>query len=141
MLAAAAKSAQFPFSFWLPRAMEGPTPSSAIFYGSLSVHLGVFLLLRAFPLIENQMTVRILIAALGFFTFMIAVGTSRVQSSVKSQVAYSSISHIGFIFIEIALGFQILAIVHFIGNGFLRTYQLLISPSIVSYKIREQFYS
>jgi NADH:ubiquinone oxidoreductase subunit 5 (subunit L)/multisubunit Na+/H+ antiporter MnhA subunit len=46
LVSAAAKSAQFPFSSWLPRAMEGPTPSSAIFYGSLSVHIGVFLLLR-----------------------------------------------------------------------------------------------
>jgi NADH-quinone oxidoreductase subunit L len=46
--AALVKSAQFPFSSWLPRAMEGPTPSSAIFYGSLSVHLGAFLLLRTF---------------------------------------------------------------------------------------------
>ena len=53
-LAAAAKSAQIPFSSWLPRAMEGPTPSSAIFYGSLSVHLGVFLMLRTFPFWEHQ---------------------------------------------------------------------------------------
>jgi len=49
LISAAAKSAQLPFSSWLPRAMEGPTPSSAIFYGSLAVHLGVFLLLRPFP--------------------------------------------------------------------------------------------
>lgn len=49
LLAAIAKSAQFPFSSWLPRAMEGPTPSSAIFYGSLSVHMGLFLMIRTFP--------------------------------------------------------------------------------------------
>jgi NADH-quinone oxidoreductase subunit L len=63
LLAAAAKSAQLPFSSWLPRAMEGPTPSSAIFYGSLSVHFGVFLLLRTFPFWEHQLTARVLIGA------------------------------------------------------------------------------
>lgn len=141
MLAAAAKSAQFPFSFWLPRAMEGPTPSSAIFYGSLSVHMGVFLLLRAFPLIEYQISVRVLIVGMGLFTFFVATGISRVQSSIKAQVAYSSISHIGLMFVELALGFHNFVIIHFIGNAILRTYQLLISPSIVSYKIREQFYT
>jgi NADH-quinone oxidoreductase subunit L len=141
MLAAAAKSAQFPFSYWLPRAMEGPTPSSAIFYGSLSVHMGVFLLLRTFPLIEYQISVRVLIIAMGLFTFFVATGISRVQSSIKAQVAYSSISHIGLMFVEISLGLESLAIIHFIGNAMLRTYQLLISPSVVSYKIREQFYT
>ncbi|MFN9320598.1 MAG: proton-conducting transporter membrane subunit, partial [Chitinophagales bacterium] len=141
VLAASAKSAQFPFSFWLPRAMEGPTPSSAIFYGSLSVHMGVFLLLRIFPLIEFQLSVRILLIILGLFTFYVSTGISRVQSSIKAQVAYSSISHIGLMFVEIALGLHLLALIHFIGNAILRTYQLLISPSIVSYKIREQFYT
>jgi NADH-quinone oxidoreductase subunit L len=141
MLAAAAKSAQFPFSYWLPRAMEGPTPSSAIFYGSLSVHMGVFLLLRTFPLIEYQTSVRVLLVAMGVFTFFVATGISRVQSSIKAQVAYSSISHIGLMFVEVALGLETLAIIHFIGNAMLRTYQLLISPSVVSYKIREQFYT
>jgi NADH:ubiquinone oxidoreductase subunit 5 (subunit L)/multisubunit Na+/H+ antiporter MnhA subunit len=122
--AAAAKSAQIPFSSWLPRAMEGPTPSSAIFYGSLSVHLGVFLMLRTHPLWEHQTTMRIAIGLMGFTTSIAASLMARVQSSVKSQVAYSSISQIGIIFIEIALGFETLALIHFAGNAFLRTYQL-----------------
>jgi hypothetical protein len=67
--------------------------------------------------------------------------TAPVQSSVKSQIAYSSISQIGLIFIEIALGLESVALVHVAGNAFLRTYQLLVSPSVVSYKIREQFYN
>jgi NADH-quinone oxidoreductase subunit L len=140
LLSAAAKSAQLPFSSWLPRAMEGPTPSSAIFYGSLSVHLGVFLLLRTFPFWEHQFSVRILIGLLGLATTLISVGIARVQSSVKSQLAYASIAQIGLIFIEVAAGWNILALVHFAGNAFLRTYQLLVSPSIVSYLIKEQFY-
>jgi NADH:ubiquinone oxidoreductase subunit 5 (subunit L)/multisubunit Na+/H+ antiporter MnhA subunit len=141
LISAAAKSAQLPFSSWLPRAMEGPTPSSAIFYGSLSVHLGVFLLLRTFPFWEHQLSVRIIIGVLGLFTSLVATGIARVQSSIKSQIAYSSISQIGLIFIEIAAGLEILALIHFAGNAFLRTYQLLVSPSVVSYLIREQFYT
>jgi NADH-quinone oxidoreductase subunit L len=141
LLAAAAKSAQLPFSAWLPRAMEGPTPSSAIFYGSLSVHLGVFLLLRTYHFWEHQLTARILIALVGLSTAIIATPIARVQATVKSQIGYLSIAQIGLIFIEIALGFETLALIHFAGNAFLRTYQLLISPSIASYLIREQFYN
>jgi NADH:ubiquinone oxidoreductase subunit 5 (subunit L)/multisubunit Na+/H+ antiporter MnhA subunit len=140
LVAAAVKSAQLPFSSWLPRAMEGPTPSSAIFYGSLSVHMGAFLLLRTFPFWEHQISVRILIGTLGLMTSIIATGVARVQSSVKSQIAYSSISQIGIIFIEVAAGFEMLALIHFASNAFLRTYQLLVSPSVVTYLIREQFY-
>lgn len=141
LISAAAKSAQLPFSSWLPRAMEGPTPSSAIFYGSLSVHMGVFLLLRTFPFWEHQFSVRILIVVLGAATSIVATLIARVQSSVKSQIAYASIAQIGLIFIETALGFEKLALIHFAGNAFLRTYQLLVSPSVVSYQIREQFYN
>ncbi len=141
LLSAAAKSAQFPFSSWLPRAMEGPTPSSAIFYGSLSVHLGAFLLLRTYPFWEHQLSVRVLIVLMGIITTLVATGVARVQSSVKSQIAYSSIAQIGLIFIEIALGLDYLALFHFAGNAFLRTYQLLVSPSVVTYLIREQFYN
>ena len=141
LLTAAAKSAQLPFSSWLPRAMEGPTPSSAIFYGALSVHLGVFLLMRTYPFWEHQLSVRIVIGVLGLLTAVITTGIARIQSSVKSQIAYASIAQIGLIFIELALGFENLALFHFAGNAFLRTYQLLVSPSVVSYLIREQFYN
>lgn len=140
LVAAAAKSAQLPFSSWLPRAMEGPTPSSAIFYGSLSVHIGAFLLLRTFVFWEYQVSVRIIIGILGLMTAIVTGLIARVQSSVKSQIAYASASQIGIIFLEIALGFQTLALFHFAGNAFLRTYQLLVSPSLVSYLIKEQFY-
>ena len=141
LLATAVKSGQLPFSSWVPRAMEGPTPSSAIFYGSLSVHLGVFLLLRTFPFWEHITFMVVAVIILGLFTSIVASGIARVQSSVKTQIAYSSIAQIGLIFIEVALGFHELALIHFAGNAFLRTYQLLVSPSVVSYMIREQFYN
>ncbi|MCB9235170.1 MAG: hypothetical protein H6581_26175 [Bacteroidia bacterium] len=141
LMAAVAKSAQLPFSTWLPRAMEGPTPSSAIFYGSLSVHIGAFLLMRTFPFWEHQTSIRWVIAVLGFLTAAVTSNIARVQSTIKGQVAYSSSAQIGIIFMEIAAGFEILALIHFAGNALLRTYQLLISPSVVTYMIREQFYS
>jgi NADH-quinone oxidoreductase subunit L len=141
VLSAAAKSAQLPFSSWLPRAMEGPTPSTAIFYGSLSVNIGVFLLLRTYHFWEHQLSVRIFLGLLGFTTSIVASSIARVQSSVKSQIAYSSISQIGLIFIEISLGWVDVALIHFMGNAGLRTYQLLVSPSVVTYLIREQFYN
>lgn len=141
LITAAAKSAQLPFSSWLPRAMEGPTPSSAIFYGSLSVHLGIFILLRTYSFWEHQLSVRIIIGVLGLVTAVVTTGIARVQSSVKSQIAYASIAQIGLIFIEVAAGFKDLALFHFAGNAFLRTYQLLVSPSVVTYLIREQFYN
>ncbi|MBK7762928.1 MAG: hypothetical protein IPI46_06090 [Bacteroidetes bacterium] len=140
LLAAVVKSAQFPFSSWLPRAMEGPTSSSAIFYGSLSVHLGVFLLLRTYPYWEGVFSMKIIIISLGSITALLASWMSMVQSTVKTQIAYASITQIGLMFIEIALGWHILALVHFTTNAFLRSYQLLVSPSVLGYKIHNQFF-
>jgi formate hydrogenlyase subunit 3/multisubunit Na+/H+ antiporter MnhD subunit len=140
LLAALVKSAQFPFSSMLPRAMEGPTTSSAIFYGSLSVHMGVFLLLRTFPLWDNLLIFKVVVISFGVITSLFATLIARVQSSVKTQIAYSSIAQIGIIFIEVALGFYTLAIFHFAGNAFLRTYQLLVSPAVLSYLIHDQFF-
>ncbi len=141
MLSAMVKSAQFPFTSWLPRAMEGPTPSSAIFYSSLSVHIGVFMLLRTFHFWEHMVGIRVLIGLLGLTTSIAATFSGRVQSSIKSQVAYSSAAQIGIIFIEVALGLETLALIHFASNAFLRSYQLLVSPSVVTYLIREKFFN
>jgi len=140
LVVALVKSAQFPFSYWLPRAMEGPTTSSAIFYGALSVHMGLFVLLRTFPLWEGSFTVRGLIFFFGLLTALICTSIARVQSSIKTQIAYASVTQIGIMFIELALGLHWLVLIHFASNALLRTYQLLISPSILSYLIHEQFY-
>ena len=140
LVVALVKSAQFPFSYWLPRAMEGPTTSSAIFYGALSVHMGVFLLLRTHPLWEGSIEVRGAIAALGLITAIVATSIARVQSSAKTQIAYASIAQIGIMFIELALGLYWLVLIHFVCNAALRAYQLLISPSIVGYLVHDQFF-
>jgi NADH:ubiquinone oxidoreductase subunit 5 (subunit L)/multisubunit Na+/H+ antiporter MnhA subunit len=141
VIAAAAKSAMLPFSSWLPRAMEGPTTSSAVFYGSLSVHLGAFLLIRTYPFWENIVLIKALLIMIGLATSLIAASIARVQSTVKTQIAYSSIAQIGLIFIEAALGFHVLALIHFTGNAFLRTYQLLVSPSVLSYEIHDMVFN
>lgn len=139
--AALIKSAQFPFSYWLPRAMEGPTTSSAIFYGALSVHMGLFLLLRTYPLWEGSDYLRSIIAVSGLATAVVASSIARVQSSAKTQIAYASIAQIGIMFIELAAGLHWLVLIHFVSNACLRTYQLLISPSVVSYLVHDQFFN
>lgn len=135
-IAASGKSAQFPFCFWLPRAMEGPTPSSAIFYGALSVHLGIFLLLRTAPIWSYHYLTRTVLFFIGFVTVLIGAFAEKTQSNIKGQIAYASITQVGFMFMELALGLEMLVIIHFLGNAFLRCYQLLVSPSIVAHMLR-----
>lgn len=140
ILPAVIKSAQFPFTTWLPRAMEGPTASSAIFYGSLSVHIGVFLLLRTHPFWEDLLWAKVIIIVFGALTAIVATLIARVQPTVKTQIAYSSAAQIGLMFIEVALGFHWLVLLHFAGNAFLRTYQLLVSPSVLNYLVHHQYF-
>lgn len=136
LIAASGKSAQFPFCFWLPRAMEGPTPSSAIFYGALSVHLGVFLLLRTTPIWSYHYLTRFSVFVIGLLTVIVASISEKTQSNIKGQIAYASITQVGFMFMELSLGLETLVLVHFLGNAFLRCYQLLVSPSIVAHLLR-----
>lgn len=135
------KSAMYPFSSWVARAMEGPSSSSAIFYGSLSIHLGVFLLIRTHHFWSNIPYVNYLIVFLGLTTSLISNAIAKSQPTVKTQLAYASITQIGIMFIEIGLGYHSLALFHFIGNAFLRTYQLLVSPSVMNYLIHNQLFS
>ncbi len=141
VLAATIKSAQFPFSSWLPRAMEGPTTSSAVFYGSLSIHLGVFLLLRTYNYWASIDLVKVIVLLIGISTVIVATLIARVQSTVKTQIAYGSIAQIGLMFIEVAVGWHALALLHLTGNALLRTYQLLVSPSVLGYMIHDQFFN
>lgn len=140
ILPACVKSAQLPFTSWLPRAMEGPTASSAIFYGSVSVHIGVFLLLRTYPFWQDMLWAKIVIIVIGASTAIVATLIARVQPTVKTQIAYSSAAQIGLMFIEVALGLHWLALIHFAGNAFLRTYQLLVSPSVLNYLVHHQYF-
>ena len=131
IVAVAGKSALLPFSSWLPRAMEGPTPSSAVYYGSLSIHAGCFLLLRAAPLLEHAPAARLLAGALGVATAVFAGTTTRVQSDVKSSLAYASLTQVGIIVTEIAAGWYTLAFVHLAGHACFRLLQFLSAPNVL----------
>jgi NAD(P)H-quinone oxidoreductase subunit 5 len=131
LIAAAGKSALVPFSGWLPRAMEGPTPSSAIFYGALSVHLGAFLLLRVGSVLASSPLLSVIVIVIGLVTALYAEITARVQTDVKSALAFASLTQVGIIVAEIGFGFRYLALVHIIGHACLRTLQLLRAPSLL----------
>ncbi|MFN0054743.1 MAG: proton-conducting transporter membrane subunit, partial [Planctomycetales bacterium] len=131
LAAAAGKSALIPFSGWLPRAMEGPTPSSAVFYGALSVHLGAFLLLRASPLIEQSGLLQASIVVLGLATAVLAAGAGRAQTDIKSALCFASLTQVGIIVAEIGLGLRYIALVHILGHGCLRTLQFVRAPTLL----------
>jgi NAD(P)H-quinone oxidoreductase subunit 5 len=131
IVAVAAKSALLPFSGWLPRAMEGPTPSSAVYYGSLSIHAGCFLLLRAGPLLEESMAARLLAGGLGLGTALFSSLATRVQTDVKSSLAYASLTQVGIIVFEIALGWYTVAFLHLAGHACFRLLQFLSAPNVL----------
>jgi NAD(P)H-quinone oxidoreductase subunit 5 len=111
--------------------MEGPTPSSAVYYGSLSIHAGCFLLLRAAPLLEQAPAARLLAGGLGAATALFAGTTTRVQSDVKSSLAYASLTQVGIIVTEIALGWYTLAFIHLAGHACFRLLQFLSAPNVL----------
>jgi len=131
VIAAAGKSALIPFSGWLPRAMEGPTPSSAVFYGALSVHLGAFLLLRVSPVLDSSIWLQVAVVVLGLSTSAFAYLAGRVQTDIKSALAFASLTQVGIIIAEIGLGFRYLALLHLLGHACLRTLQFLRAPSLL----------
>jgi NADH-quinone oxidoreductase subunit L len=129
--AALAKSGQLPFSSWLPAAMEGPTPSSAIFYGALSVHLGPFLLLRFYSYFEHFPLLLWTIGIVGSLSALYATAVGRTRSDAKTMLAYATISQVGIIWIEISLGFTQFALFHIVAHASLRTWQFLRSSSLI----------
>ena len=131
VVAAAGKSALVPFSGWLPRAMEGPTPSSAVFYGALSVHLGAFLLLRAGPVLDASPVLAGTVLVLGLVTAAFAALTGRAQTDVKSALSFASLTQVGLIVAEIGLGWRYVPLVHLLGHACLRTLQFLRAPSAI----------
>lgn len=131
LAAVAGKSALLPFSGWLPRAMEGPTPSSAVYYGALSIHAGCFLLLRAYPLLAQSPLAVGCTAFVGVATAAHATLTARVQSDVKSALAYAALTQVGIIVVEIACGLRALAFVHMIAHACFRLLQFMRAPNAV----------
>ena len=137
LFAAAGKSALLPFSGWLPRAMEGPTPSSAVFYGALSVHLGVYLLMRVSPLLDASAGVSAAVLVLGLATAVYAAPVGRVQTDVKSALSFASLTQVGLIVAEVGAGhwigewFRYVALAHLLGHACLRTLQFVRAPTFL----------
>lgn len=129
VIAALAKSAQVPFSPWIARALEGPTPSSAIFYGAVMVHAGVFLLLRLQPLLLEAPGMMALIAVLGAATALYGWVVGYVQSDVKSALLFATLTQVGLMFLACGLGWFELAAWHAALHMIWRTWQFLASPS------------
>jgi len=131
LLAAMGKSAMVPFSGWLPRAMEGPTPSSAVFYGALSVHLGAFLLLRVSPILDASPVLCVAIVVLGLVTAAFATMAGRVQTDIKGVLSFASLTQVAIITAEIGCGLRYLALIQILGHACLRTLQFLRAPSLL----------
>jgi NAD(P)H-quinone oxidoreductase subunit 5 len=131
LLAAAGKGAQIPFSGWLPRAMEGPTPSSAIFYGAISIHAGAYLLLRIQPMLTHAPAAAALVVLIGAATAIHGTVVGRASADAKTTLAYASLTQVGLVFVEIGLGWRWIAVVHILGHATVRTLQFLRAPSML----------
>ncbi|MBO0612121.1 MAG: hypothetical protein RL122_84 [Pseudomonadota bacterium] len=129
MTAALVKSAQFPFSAWITRALEGPTPSSTVFYGSLMVHAGIFLLLRIHPLLEQAPVLQALLLSVGILTVLYGWLGGLAQTDIKTSLMFSTLAQTGLMLVEIALGWYTLALLHLLWHAVWRAYQFLHSPS------------
>ena len=119
---AAGKSAQFPLHFWLPDAMEGPTPVSSIVHSATMVAAGVYLLLRFFGSVEAApQGVRDTIAFIGAFTAIFAASMGLVATDIKRVLAYSTISQLGYMVMAIGLGGYVAAIFHLFTHAFFKS--------------------
>ncbi len=129
LVAAMGKSAQVPLTGYVLRAMEGPTPSSALFYGTLSIHCGVYLILRVEPLLADAPVARIAVVVVGLLTAITASLSSRVRADAKGALALASAAQTGLMLAEAGMGFTQLATWHMLAHGLLRLAQFLRSPS------------
>jgi NADH:ubiquinone oxidoreductase subunit 5 (subunit L)/multisubunit Na+/H+ antiporter MnhA subunit len=130
-VAALAKSAQIPFAPWLSRAMEGPTPSSAVFYGAVMVHAGVYLLILLQPIFDHAPFAMALVALAGLATACYGFFAGLTQTDVKSSLVFATSGQLGLMFFECGLGFWRLAGWHLCAHAVVRCYQFLTAPSLM----------
>lgn len=129
VVAALVKSGQFPFTPWLARALEGPTPSSAIFYGALLVHAGVYLMLRLEPMLAQVPDVMLGLVAIGAVTALYAWLCGLVQTDVKSALIFATVFQVALMFVEIGSGWTRLATAHLCLHAGWRAWHFLLAPS------------
>jgi NADH-quinone oxidoreductase subunit L len=125
------KSAQFPLHVWLPDAMEGPTPVSALIHAATMVAAGVFLLIRMFPLLNAAGNVLVVVAYVGTITAFGAALIALVQVDIKKVLAYSTISQLGYMVVGVGVGAFDAAFLHLITHAFFKACLFLCSGSVI----------
>lgn len=127
------KSAQFPLHVWLPDAMEGPTPVSALIHAATMVSAGVYLIIRTFPLMAAVEAGPALhfIAFIGSFTALFAATIAVAQNDIKKVLAYSTISQLGFMFAALGIGAYVAATFHLLMHAFFKALLFLGSGSVI----------
>ncbi len=132
------KSAQFPLHVWLPDAMEGPTPVSALIHAATMVNAGVYLVARANPLFAHAQDAMVVVAAIGIFTAIFAASIAFTQTDIKRVLAYSTLSQLGYMFAALGVGAYTAAIFHLMTHGFFKGLLFLDSGSVIHAVHEEQ---
>jgi len=135
---AVGKSAQFPLHVWLPDAMEGPTPVSALIHAATMVNAGVYLVARANPIFASAPQVMVVVAAIGIFTAILAASIAMTQTDIKRVLAYSTLSQLGYMFASLGVGAFTAAIFHLMTHGFFKGLLFLGSGSVIHAVHEEQ---
>ena len=128
---AVGKSAQFPLHVWLPDAMEGPTPVSALIHAATMVNAGVYLVARCNPIFGSAPEVMVVVAAIGIFTAILAASIAFTQTDIKRVLAYSTLSQLGYMFAALGVGAWTAAIFHLMTHGFFKGLLFLGSGSVI----------
>ena len=132
------KSAQFPLHVWLPDAMEGPTPVSALIHAATMVNAGVYLVARANPIFAHAPAAMVVVAAIGIFTAILAASIAMTQTDIKRVLAYSTLSQLGYMFAALGVGAWTAAIFHLMTHGFFKGLLFLGSGSVIHAVHEEQ---
>jgi NADH-quinone oxidoreductase subunit L len=130
-MGAMGKSAQVPLHTWLPDAMEGPTPVSALIHAATMVTAGVFMLARLSPLFEHSQTALLVVTIIGAITAFFAATVGLVQNDIKRVIAYSTCSQLGYMFVALGMGFYSAAIFHLFTHAFFKALLFLGSGSVI----------
>ncbi len=128
---AAGKSAQFPFHVWLPDAMEGPTPVSALIHAATMVNAGVYFIARTSPLFATAGSALVVVASIGIFTAILSASIALTQKDIKRVLAYSTLSQLGYMFAALGVGAFVAAIFHLMAHGFTKGLLFLGSGSVI----------